>query len=256
MSSSPDCPFAQGLQDNEPPVQTREIPMISRRDFACRLSGLMVLGAGLSAGPARAATSEKEAASGVHALLEQGAVAAVGLLGRSDGFLGNPQVRIPLPPTLEKLSQMLRMTGQGQRLDELVTAMNRAAEAAVPEAKALLVQAVRSMSVDDALGIVRGSETSVSQFFEGKTRAPLGERFLPIVSRATEKVALAEKYNAIASKAAAFGLIRERDANVQRHVTEKALDGLYFMIGEEERKIRRDPVATGSAILKKVFGGF
>lgn len=231
--------------------------MMQRRDFALRLAGLMALAGGVTPGVSRAfGLSERDAASGVSALLERGAVAAVGLLGRADGFLGDPRVRIPLPSAVEQIAQMLRLAGQGPAIDELVTSMNRAAEAAVPEAQELLVQAVRTMSVEDAQGIVRGGDTSVSQFFARKTRAPLAKRFLPVVTRATERVALAEKYNALAGRAAAFGLIRERDASVQRHVTAKALDGLYFMIGEEERKIRRDPVSTGSDILKRVFGSF
>jgi hypothetical protein len=102
--------------------------------------------------------------------------------------------------------------------------------------------------------IVRGSETAVTEYFSTRTRAPLAERFLPIVTAATEKVSLAEKYNAVAGKASGFGLVRKEDANVQVYVTRKALDGLYWMIGEEEKKIRRDPVGTGSEILKQVFG--
>jgi hypothetical protein len=199
--------------------------------------------------------SEGDAAAGVRAALERGAIAAVSGLGRVDGFLGNPKVRIELPGFLNDAAKLLKATGQGKRVDELVTAMNRAAEAAVPEAKALLVGAVKSMSVDDALKIVKGGETSVTQFFSGKTREPLGAKFLPIVSRATERVALAKKYDAVAGKAAGMGLVKKEDANLNGYVTGKALDGLYFMIGEEEKKIRRDPVGTGSAILKKVFGG-
>jgi len=205
---------------------------------------------------ARSATlSESDAASGVRAALERGALAAVGLLGRPDGFLANPKVRIPLPGFLNDAAKFLSATGQKKRVDDLVTAMNRAAEAAVPEAKSLLVQTAKSISVDDALRIVRGGETSVTDYFAGKTRAPLGEKFLPIVTQATQKVALADKYNAVASKATKFGLMKAQDANLQRYVTGKTLDGLYLMIGEEERKIRRDPIGTGSAILKKVFGG-
>ena len=132
--------------------------------------------------------------------------------------------------------------------------MNRAAEAAMPEAKALLVSAVKSMSVSDATRILGGGDNSVTEFFAGKTRAPLGVKFLPIVTKATEKVALADKYNALAGKASAMGLLKKDDANLQQYVTAKALDGLYLMIGEEEKKIRQDPVGTGSAILKKVFG--
>jgi hypothetical protein len=199
--------------------------------------------------------SETDAAAGVRAALERGATSAVSLLGKTDGFLGNPKVRIPLPGFLADAAKLLKATGQQKRVDELVTAMNRAAEAAMPEAKAMLVGAVKSMSVEDARKVITGGDDSVTQFFAGKTREPLGVKFLPIVTRATEKVSLASKYNAVAGKATSLGLVKKEDANVQQYVTGKALDGLYLMIGEEERKIRQNPVATGSAILKKVFGG-
>ncbi len=224
-----------------------------RREFTA--GGLVAASMGLGALPARAFDlSETDAAAGVRAALERGAGAAVSLLGRTDGFLGNPKVRIPLPGYLEDAGKLLRTMGQGQKVDELVTAMNRAAEAAVPEAKSLLVSAVKAMSVEDARNIVTGGEDSVTRFFADKTREPLGVKFLPIVTRATEKVSLASKYNAVAGKVAGFGLVKKEDANIEQYVTGKALDGLYLMIGEEERKIRQNPVATGSAILKKVFG--
>ena len=200
--------------------------------------------------------TQGDAASAMRAALERGASAAVGLLGRPDGFLGNPKVRIPLPGFLEDAAALLRAVGQQRRVDELVTAMNRSAEAAVPEAKSLLISAARSMSAEDALRIVRGAEDSVTQFFAAKTREPLGITLLPIVTRATERVALARKYNAVAARASEFGLVKKEDANLQQYVTGKTLDGLYLVIGEEERKIRRDPLGTGSAILKKVFGSF
>jgi hypothetical protein len=202
-----------------------------------------------------AAASESDAATGIRAALERGALAAVAQLGKSDGFLANPLVRIPLPGYLNDAAKLMRSLGQGKKVDELVTAMNRAAEAAMPEAKSLFVSTIKAISVEDALKVVRGNNTAVTEFFAGKTRSPLGEKFLPIVTRATEKVQLAERYNAVASKAAGLGLVKGDDANVQKHVTGKALDGLYFMVGEEEKKIRADPVKTGSAILRKVFGG-
>jgi len=200
------------------------------------------------------ALSEGDAALGVRAALERGAVSAVGLLGRSGGFLDNPKVRIPLPGFLNDAANLLKMLGQQKRVDELVTAMNRAAEAAVPQGKALLVNAVKAMSVEDARQIISGGDNSVTQFFAAKTREPLGVTFLPIVTKATEKVKLADKYNSVAGKAAGLGLLSKDDANIQQYVTGKTLDGLFLMIGEEERKIRQDPVGTGSAILKKVFG--
>ena len=132
--------------------------------------------------------------------------------------------------------------------------MNRAAEAAVPMAKDLLVSAVKSMNVADAKRILTGGEKSVTDFFVDKTRVSLNARFLPIVTQAVQKVGLVEQYNQLAGKAADMGLLKKQDANLQQYVSAKALDGLYWMIGEEEKKIRQDPVGTGSAILKKVFG--
>ena len=195
-----------------------------------------------------------EASSGLKTALEKGALMAVALLGKPDGFLGNPKVRIPLPGYLEDASKLLKNFGQGRRIDELVMAINRAAESAVPMGKDLLVGAVRSMNVNDAKNILTGGDTSVTSFFAEKTRAPLGVKFLPVVSQATEKVGLARKYNEFAGKAAGFGLVKKEDANIQQYVTGRTLDGLYLVIGEEERKIRQDPVGTGSAILQKVFG--
>jgi len=209
----------------------------------------------LLTGSARAApSSDADAASGVRSALERGAVAAVGLLGRPDGFLGNPKVRISLPGFLNDAAKLLKFTGQQHRVDELVTAMNRAAEAAVPEAKALLVSAVKNIGVGDARRIVSGGEDSVTRFFADKTRVPLGERFLPIVKKQTERVDLAARFNAVAGKASGLGLVKGDDANIERYVTRKALDGLYLMIGDEEKKIRSDPVGTGSALLARVFG--
>ena len=202
-----------------------------------------------------AGISNQDASAGLKTALEKGALAAVALLGKTDGFFGNDKVRIPLPGYLNDAAGLLKTLGQGKRLDELTLSINRAAEAAVPMGKTLLVNAVKNMSVDDAKRILTGGDTSVTAFFADKTRAPLGLTFLPIVTKATEKVGLLNKYNDIAGKAAGFGLVKKEDANIQQYVTGKSLDGLYLVIGEEEKKIRQDPVGTGSAILKKVFGG-
>ncbi len=222
-----------------------------------RFSSVTLTGLGLSLGsPMVQAFSlgDADASAGVKAALERGAVAAVGLLGRTDGFLGNALVRIALPGYLNDGAKVMKALGQQKRVDELLTAMNRAAESAVPQAQDLLVSTVRNLSVQDAVRIVKGGDTSVTDFFAGRTRSPLSERFLPIVTQATERVSLAEKYNSVAGKATGLGLVKKEDANIQTYVTRKALDGLYLMIGEEEKKIRRDPVATGSDILRKVFG--
>ena len=220
-----------------------------RRHFALACAPALLLRPAWSLG-----LTESDANAGIRVALERGATAAVALLGRPDGFLGNPLVKIELPGSLKDAARLLKATGQGRKLDELVTAMNRAAEAAVPAAKPLLVKAVKDMSVEDGVKILKGGDDSVTQFFAGKTREPLSRQFLPIVTQATEKVDLASKYNAVAGQASGLGLVAKEDANIQQYVTRKALDGLYLMIGEEEKKIRRDPVGTGSEILKKVFG--
>jgi hypothetical protein len=199
--------------------------------------------------------SEPEAARGVRAALERGAMAAVAALGRSDGFFAHPTLKIELPSHLKSAARVLKAAGQGARVDALVLAMNRAAEQAVPAARGLLVSTVQSISVEDALRLVRDrGDDAVTRFFETKTRAPLSAQFLPIVTRATEREKLADKANAVAGKAAGLGLVKPEDASIEAYVTRKALDGLYWMIGDEEKAIRRDPVGTGSALLKQVFG--
>lgn len=214
--------------------------------------------AALAVGQARALTlgdlSNAEAGKALKLALEKGAVSAVGLLGVKDGFLGNEQVRIALPGYLNDAAQLLRTFGQGAKVDELLTSMNRAAEAAVPLSRDLLLKAVQTMSVNDAKGILGGGNTAVTEFFASKTRPALATKFLPVVTQATAKVGLADKYNAVAGKASELGLVKKDDANVQQYVTGKTLDGLYFMIAEEEKKIRQNPVGYGSAVLSKVFG--
>ncbi|MBP8286537.1 MAG: DUF4197 domain-containing protein [Rhodoferax sp.] len=198
--------------------------------------------------------ANQQVSNGLRTALEQGARAAVAQLGRQDGFWSNDKVRIPLPGFLQDTAKLLRRIGQGDRLDELLKAMNQAAEAAVPLAKDSLVAAVKSMSFQDAATVLRGGDTSVTEFFASKTRLNLTEKFLPVVTKTTSRVDLATKYNRIISKAAGMGMLRAEQQSLEHYVTDKTLDGLYFMIGQEEKKIRRDPIGTGSALLGKVFG--
>jgi uncharacterized protein DUF4197 len=195
-----------------------------------------------------------EAAAGLKAALEKGSQAAVGKLGRNDGFFGNPQVRIPLPDSLARAERLMRRVGMGRYADELVLSMNRAAEAAVPEAKQLLIEAVKKMSVQDAKGILTGGETAGTEYFRRTTRGELRRRFLPIVQKATAKVDLAQKYEQYAERAAMVGLLKKEDADLDEYVTQKTLDGLYFMVAEEEKQIREDPLKAGASIIRKVFG--
>lgn len=198
--------------------------------------------------------TNQEASEGIKGALDQGASTAVAKLGVPGGFLNNPKVKIPLPPALDEVAKGMRMLGRGKDADELVTAMNRAAEQAVPEAKGLLVSAVKSMTLSDAKHILTGGDQSVTQFFREKTAAPLAVKFLPIVKAATARVGLAQKYDQVAGEGSKLGLIKGDAGNIEQYVTDKTLDGLYFMIGEEEREIRAHPAAAVSSIVSKVFG--
>jgi hypothetical protein len=198
--------------------------------------------------------TNREAISGLKAALEKGSRAAVEQLGRENGFFGDARVKIPLPESLQRAERTMRRLGMGKYADELVLTMNRAAEAAVPEAKQLFVDSVKKMTVQDAKGILTGGETSGTEYFKRTTSGELKKRFLPIVQQATARVGVAQKYNSYAEKGVRFGLVKEDQANLDDYVTQKALDGLYFMVAEEEKKIRKDPVGSASNIIKKVFG--
>jgi hypothetical protein len=198
--------------------------------------------------------TNREAINALKAALDKGSRAAVEQLGRENGFLGDARVKIPLPASLQRAEKNMRRFGMGRYADELILAMNRAAESAVPEARQLFVDAVKKMTVRDAKGILTGGETAGTEYFRRTTAEPLRKRFLPIVQRWTERVGVAQKYNEYAGRGVRVGLLRAEDANLDDYVTRKALDGLYFMVAEEEKKIRKDPVGTASTLLKKVFG--
>lgn len=195
-----------------------------------------------------------EASSGLKAALIQGADKAVSQLSAADGFFGNKEVKIPLPDTLKKAERTMRMLGLGKQADELVLRMNRAAEAAVPEAKALLVDSVKKMSVADAKAILTGGDDAATQYFRKTTSAPMAEKFLPLVKKATEDVQLAQQYNKFAQMGNKVGLVKKEQVNLEQYVTQKTLDGVYLMMAKEEAAIRKDPVGQASSLLKKVFG--
>ena len=221
-----------------------------RRD----LSGLLLASAALLCLPARARAQALAAISGadqvgaLRAALGQGASSAVSLLGAANGFWNNPQVKIPLPNTLE------RLRSPGGQFDELHQSINRAAEAAVPQSISLLQSAIKAMSVQDAQGILTGGQTAATDYFRKVTSGELFNRFLPVVTKATEKVGLAQQYNAIAERGSSFGLVDAKQAKLEPYVTNKALDGLYLMIGEEEKKIRANPAGAATDVARRVFG--
>ena len=209
---------------------------------------------GLAAGASLDAISNKDAVAGLRAALDKGSQVAVATLGKTDGFFGNQKVKIPLPESLQRAEKLMRSVGMSKYADELILTMNRAAEAAVPEAKKLFVDAVKKMTVQDAKGVLTGGDTAGTAYFKRTTSEQLRARFLPIVQKATKKVKLADKYNEYAERGAKFGLVKKEDANLDSYVTQKALDGLFYMVAEEEKKIRENPLKAGSDILRKVFG--
>ena len=200
------------------------------------------------------AISAGDASAGVKEALAKGADYAVASLGKENGFLGNSKVKIPLPGYLQKAEKGLRMFGMGKQADELMETMNHAAENAVAEARPILSESIKKMSVDDAKGILTGGEGSVTKYFKRTSSEQLTEKFTPIVKASTKKLQLAEQYNQFAGKAASSGLIDKKDADLDSYVTQKAMDGLFLMIAEEEKKLRSIPVGAGSDLLKKVFG--
>ncbi len=200
------------------------------------------------------AISTGDASAGVKEALAKGADYAVASLGKDGGFMGNSKVKIPLPGYLQKAEKGLRMFGMGKQADQLIETMNHAAEDAVAEAKPILVESIKKMSVQDAKGILTGGEGSVTQYFKRTSSTQLSEKFMPIVKASTSKLKLADKYNQFAGKAASSGLIDQKDADLDGYVTQKAMDGLFLMIAEEEQKLRANPVGAGSDLLKKVFG--
>ena len=233
---------------------------IDRRVVLLRAAALAAAGPLLSDRTAWALSlgdlTQKDASAGIKAALERGADVAVNLLGRQDGFWGNDKVRIPLPDWIGKAEGGLKLIGRGRDVEDLKLGINRAAEQAVPQAKLFLVNAVKSMTLQDAKGILSGGNDAVTRFFRDKTAVPLGEKFLPIVTRVTDRSGLARQYNQLAGQIEQTGLVvlKPEQRRIETYVTGKALDGLYFMIGEEEKRIRQDPVGTGSAILRRVFG--
>jgi hypothetical protein len=198
--------------------------------------------------------SQSDASGGLKDALTQGAQIAVKQLGKPGGFSDNDEVRIELPGKLGKAAQTMKMMGMGEQVEELEASMNKAAEAAVPQAQAILVDAVKKMTVSDAKAILVGGEDSATQYLNKSSREQIRAKFLPIVKQATDKVGVAQQYNSFAGQAAALGVVDAKSANVENYVTEKALDGLFKMIAEQEASIRQNPAGAATSLAKKVFG--
>jgi hypothetical protein len=192
------------------------------------------------------------ATAGVREALRIGAQNAVSRTGRRDGFWGNLAIRILLPKELRPVERGLRAVGQDALVDEFVLSMNRAAERAAPYALDIFVDAVAEMTIDDAVGIVRGGETAATDYFRAKTEERLARAFRPVVEDSMEKVGATRRYKELTGQLPFFG--RGSKLDLDGYVVSRALDGLFHVLGEEEAKIRRDPAARVTQILRDVFG--
>ena len=197
--------------------------------------------------------SQGDATGGLKDALTQGAQIAVKQLGTPGGFSNNPEVKIGLPGKLEKAAGALKMLGMGDQITQLEDSMNKAAESAVTQAQPILVNAVKNMSVNDAKGILSGGQDSATQYLDKSSREQIRAKFLPIVKQSTDKVGVAQQYNALAKKAP-LGLLGGKSDSVENYVTEQALDGLFKMIAQQEESIRQNPAAAATSLAKKVFG--
>jgi Protein of unknown function (DUF4197) len=213
-------------------------------DLLKNLPQLPSSGAGL--GDAKIGQGLKEA-------LRVGTENAVNLTGRLDGYFANQAIKILMPERLKSLEQGLRLIGQGDRVDELVLGMNRAAEKAAPAARGIFVDAIGEMSIDDARKILSGPDTAATDYFKGKTTGKLTTAFQPVVQKAMNEVGLARQYNDLLGQAKAIPFFRAEEYDLDHYVVGKSLDGLFHVVGDEERKIRTNPAARTTDLLREVF---
>jgi Protein of unknown function (DUF4197) len=206
--------------------------------------------------PAPPKLSDDEINGGLKEALFTGVKSAISSLGKENGFLDDVRVKIPLPATLVKIEKGMRLAGQGAKVDDFVASMNHAAEKAVPVAVDVFVDSIKQMTFTDAKNILFSKqEDSATQFFRKTTEDNLREKFRPMVEKFTAETGVTQKYKGMVGKLGAFSGIIGKDAtDLDGYVTQKALDGLFFMVAEEEKKIRKNPLGTASDLLKKVFG--
>ena len=201
------------------------------------------------------ALGQEEIARGLKEALSKGAQQAVAQLGKEGGFLNNADVKIPMPPQLHEVETALRAVGQDKLADEFVATMNHAAEQAVPVAAHVFAGAITNMTVDDAKAILTGPNDSATQYFRKTSETQLHEQFLPIVKEATAKTGVTASYKNLMAQAGPMASFLGKDAgDIDGYVTKKSLDGLFKMIAVEEKKIRENPVARSTDLLRKVFG--
>jgi len=193
-------------------------------------------------------------AAGLKEALTIGSQNAVKAGAQPDGYFKNPAIKIPLPEKVQKVEKPLRKIGLSKQVDEFIVTMNRAAEKAAPQAKDIFVGAVKEMTILDAINILRGGDTAATDYMRSKTYDKLYGSFKPTVTEAVMSVGVTKAYANLVDKAKKTRIIKDESLDLDHHVTSKALDGLFYLLGQEEKKIRKDPVARVTDLLKKVFG--
>lgn len=209
---------------------------------------------GASTPATEAAPDNKTIANGLKEALSIGANNAVNSVGKVDGYFGNQMIKILLPDKIRKIADLLSTVGFRKEVDDFVLSMNRAAEKAAPKAAGFFADALKEMTFDDAVGIWRGGNTSATEYFKRKTHEPIFQAFKPVVASSMNEVGVTRSYNNLLEKYESFTFGQSESLDLDNYVTNKALDGLFYMLGEEEKKIRTDPVARVTELLKKVFG--
>ena len=192
-------------------------------------------------------------ASGLKEALKVGAENAVKLTGKTDGYYGNQAIKILMPKNVRSLERGLRALGGGAKIDEFELSMNRAAESAAPEARKIFADAILGMSIDDARKILKGSDTAATDYFKSKTTGELTSAFRPIVEHSMEKFTITQQWNSLVGQFQSIPFAKSPSLDINQYVVGKALDGLFFMLGQEEKKIRADPAARVTTLLKQVF---
>ena len=203
-------------------------------------------------GVAKPAVSGDKTADGIREALRVGAERAVELVSKPDGYFRNRLIKILMPEKLRAADKALRVIGLGKVSDDLILSMNRAAEAAAPAAKPIFVDAVKKMTFDDARRILTGNDTAATQYFKEKTSIDLASAFKPLIDKSIDETGVVKFYNQMFGK---IPFMKDDAFHIHGYVLQKSLDGLFFMLGEEEKKIRKDPAARVTQILKDVFGG-
>ena len=207
-----------------------------------------------SGGQSGTSLDKDTVAAGLKEALTIGSQNAVQTGSQTDGYFKNPAIKIPLPEKVQKVEKPLRKLGLSKQIDEFIVTMNRAAEKAAPQAKDIFVGAVREMTIVDAVNILRGGDTAATDYLRSKTYDKLYSAFKPTVTKAVMEVGVTRSYQNLVDKSKKTKLIKDGDLDIDHHVTSKALDGLFYLLGQEEKKIRKDPVAQVTDLLKKVFG--